>query len=125
MSTLVQSLYTVCPKKVSGGTLPEPTVAVKYHTGMYVAQFKDTNLASTAAGMPLDEFNDYPCLRGWMIRVSPRELEGSFGNYTIGFNKIDAILALLPAGKRLVVLVEFKTGVSDPIDTNEHVAPDL
>jgi len=117
------SFYTVGAKKFSPG-FPPPQTAVKYHPGIYVAQFKGTNLASTAAGMPLDEFNDYPCFRGWLNRVMWRDLESTFGNYAAGFAKIDAWLALLPPGKRLQVLFEYKTGVSDPATSAELLAPD-
>lgn len=123
MSKVTQSsFYTIGCQKSSSA--PAPVVAVKYHPGIYVAQFKGTNLASTALDMPLHEFVDYPCIRGWLNRVMWRDLESTQGNYTAGFAKIDAWLALLPDGKKLQILFEYKTGVSDPATSAELLAPD-
>lgn len=115
-SATIKSFYTINPKKVSA---PTPPVAVKAHFGNYIAQFKNTNLSTVVS-----ELTAYPAFRGWQVRYNPRDLEGDFGNYSIGFAAIDAVLALLPPDKRLIILLEFKSIDQTTRENAEHVVPD-
>lgn len=114
MTTKIKTsaFYTIGAKHTPSGVTeppppppPPPPAAVKFHAGMYLTPFKTTPFATTLA-----DLNNFTCLRGAQMRYDWTELETTQGNYTIGFNDIDAKLAsMTPTSKRFFLFIEFKS----------------
>lgn len=121
MTTKVNTsaFYTIRSLRTPSGTgeppppPPPPPTAIKFHTGMYLTPFKTTPFASTLA-----DLNSFTCLRGVQMRYDWRDLETTQGNYSIGFDDIDAKLAsMTPTSKRFILFIEFKS-----LNTNDKTA---